>query len=340
MLEHYLWFIATNWWTVIITLIVVMILLNFSTWLLEKELSTLWKKLKIPGSVRWATFDAASSSLPEFITALVWLMVLWDKWLEVWIGTIWGSAVFNILIIPAFVLLFYRWTKNIKISLWSIKRDSIFYILSILIFILWIFSWALTIMWIALVLLYTVYLIVLYKHSKKHRKLNEEEIQSAYDEVANKKVNYFLILLSLILIYVWVEAAVVASSWIWETLHISMLVVSLVLLAGITSIPDTLLSVKSAKKWDADAWMGNAVWSNIFDICIWLGLPILIWTLFMWLHPHVNFNSNVWIFIFLFISVIIYFLILSKKWLWKKDSLYLFALYLLFIAYVAYLSMK
>lgn len=340
MLEHYLWFISTNWFTVIITLVVVMVLLNFATWLLEWELSTLWKKLKIPGSVRWATFDATSSSLPEFLTALVWLMVLWNKWLEVWIGTIWGSAVFNILIIPAFVLLFYRWTKHIEINLWSIKRDSIFYILSILIFILWIFSGALTIMWVALVLLYVVYLITLYKHSVKHRKLNEEEIQVAYDEVADKKVNYFLILLALILIYVWVEAAVVGANWIWETLHISMLVVSLVLLAGITSIPDTLLSMKSTKKWDADAWMWNAVGSNIFDICIWLWLPILIWTLFMWLNPHVDFNSNVWIFIFLFISVIIYFLILSKKWLWKKDSLYLFALYLLFIAYVVYLSIK
>jgi len=326
MLEHYLWFIATNWLTVIITLVVVMVLLNFSTWLLEKELSTLWKKLKIPGSVRWATFDG--------------LIILWNKWLEVWIGTIGWSAVFNVLIIPIFVLLFYRWTKHINIDLWSIKRDSVFYIVSIIIFILWIFSGALIIMWIALILLYTVYLLTLYKHSKKHRKLNEKEIQSAYDEVVDKKVNYFLILLSLILIYVWVEASVVAASWIWKTLHISMLVISLVLLAGVSSIPDTLLSLKSAQKWDIDAWMGNAVWSNIFDICIWLGLPILIWTLFMWLHPHVDFNSNVWIFIFLFISVIIYFLILSEKWLWKKDSLYLFALYLLFIAYVAYLSMK
>ena len=340
MLEQYLWFIATNRWTVIISLLIVMVLLNFASWLLEEELSTLWKKLKIPGSVRWATFDAASSSLPEFLTALVWLMVLWNKWLEVWIWTIWGSAVFNILIIPAFVLLFYKWRKHIKISLWWIKRDSIFYILSILIFILWIFSGALTIMWFALVLLYIVYLITLYKHSIKHRKANEEEIQKDYDEVADKKVNYFLILLALILIYVWVEASIVGATWIWETLHISMLVISLALLAGITSIPDTLLSVKSAKKWDADAWMWNAVWSNIFDICIWLWLPILIWTLFMHLHPHVDFNSNVGIFVFLFISVIIYFLILSKKWLWKKDSLYLFALYLLFIVYVIYLAMK
>ncbi len=340
MLEQYLWFISTNWLTVIVSLVVVMILLNLSAWLLEKELWILWRKLKIPGSVRWATFDAASSSLPEFLTALVWLMVLWNKWLEVWIGTIWWSAVFNILIIPAFVLLFYKGTQNIKISLWWIKRDSIFYILSILIFILGIFSWALTIMWIALILLYVVYLITLYKHSVKHRKTNEEEIEKAYTEVADKKVNYFLILLSLTLIYVWVEASVVAATWIWGTLHIGMLVVSLVLLAGITSIPDALLSVKSVQKWDIDAWMGNAVGSNIFDICIWLGLPILIWTLFMWLHPHINFNQNVSIFIFLLISVIMYFLILSKKWLWKKDSFFLLALYLLFIAYVVYLGMK
>ena len=338
MIDKYLSFITINRITTIISLILVMFILNFWTSILEKQLSILWKKLKIPGSVRWATFDAASSSLPEFLTALIWLIILWNKWIEVWIGTIWGSAVFNILIIPAFVLLFYKWPKNIKVNLLWIKRDTIFYILSIIIFILWIFSGALGIMWLALVLLYIVYLITLYKHSLKHRKLNKEEIQIAYNEVVNKKVNYLFILLSLILIYFWVEVSVTAANRIWEKLHISMLVIALILLASMSSIPDTLLSIKSSQKWDANAWIWNAVWSNIFDICIWLWVPILIWILFMWLNPHVNFKSNIWIFTFLLVSVFIYYIILSKKKLSSKDSLYLIWLYLIFILYVVYLA--
>jgi cation:H+ antiporter len=114
----------------------------------------------------------------------------------------------------------------------------------------------------------------------------------------------------------------------------------LILLAWITSIPDTLLSVKSSKKWDADAGMSNAVGSNIFDICIWLGLPILIWTLAMWLKPEVNFNDNIGVFGFLMWSVLIYFLLLSKKNLWKKDGIYLLLVYLVFIAYIVYIATK
>jgi hypothetical protein len=42
MLEHYLWFVKINWFTVVATLIVVMIALNFATWMLEEQLSVVW----------------------------------------------------------------------------------------------------------------------------------------------------------------------------------------------------------------------------------------------------------------------------------------------------------
>lgn len=340
MLEHYLWFITTNWLTVIISLIFVMFILNFWTSILEIQLWVIWKKIKIPWSVRWATFDAISSSLPEFLTSLVWLFILWNKWLEVGIWTIAWSAIFNILIIPAFVLLTYKWIKKISIHKWYLSRDTIFYILSIIILLLGLYSNALTIMSIALMMLYIVYIIVLYKNSIKHKKENNKEIMEAYNEVKDIKISYLKIVIALFLIYLWVEIAVTWASWIWEKLHISMLIISLVLLAWVTSIPDTLLSIKSSKKWDADAWISNAVGSNIFDICIWLGLPIFLWTTFLWLNPETHFNQNIWIFSFLIISIIIYFIILYKKNIWKKDSIYLFILYSLFIIYLAYLSIK
>jgi len=141
-------------------------------------------------------------------------------------------------------------------------------------------------------------------------------------------------LISLVLIYVWVEVSVTAASWIGEQLNISVLVVSLVLLAGITSIPDTLLSVKASKKWDIDAGLSNAVGSNIFDICIWLWLPILIWTMIMWLDPKVNFNSQIGVFGFLFISTIVYYILLSRKSISKNYWIILIGLYIMFIAYL------
>jgi len=334
MLEHYLWFITTNWFSVIVSLIIIMLILNYATTILEEQLSVIWKKLRIPASVRWATFDAVSSSLPEFLTSLVWLILLGNAWLEVGIWTIWGSAIFNILIIPAFVLIFYKWAKSIKVETSWVKRDTIFYTISIFVLLSWIYFHQLTLMWIALIILYSFYVYYLYKSSLKHRELNFKEVEDAFESVKNKKVFYIKIIFALLLIYLGVEASVTAATWIWTQLHISNLIISLILLAAITSIPDTLLSVKASKKWDIDAGLSNAVWSNIFDICIWLGLPIIIWTTTMGLDPKVDFNSQIWIFGFLFFSTIIYFVLLNSKSIKKNYWIILIWLYIMFIVYL------
>ena len=337
MLEHYLGWIQTNWFTVIATLVVVMIILNIWTSILEEQLSVIGKKIKIPASVRGATFDAISSSLPEFLTSLAGLFILKEKWLEVGIWTIWGSAIFNILIIPAFVLLFYKWNQ-IRLQTKGVKRDSIFYVLSLLIFLGGLYFHNLLWMSILLILLYAGYIAYLYKESLAHRKNNAQEVQEAFDSVKDVKINYLKILISLILIYVGVEASIMAATFIWEKLQIPVLIVSLVLLAGITSIPDTLLSIKASKKWDIDAWLSNAVGSNIFDICIGLWLPVFIWVVFMHLNPQVNFASIAGVFVFLIISTIIYFVLLHKKNLTKKDGWWLLAVYVMFIIYLAIIA--
>lgn len=338
MIENIIYLLTWNWIWVIITLSLVMLLLNFATWKLEEQLSVVWKKIKIPTSVRWATLDAISSSLPEFLTAMIALILLKEKWLEIWIWTISGSAIFNILIIPFFALLFFKWKNIIKISKSWINRDVFFYILSIIIFLIWLYLNKLFIMWFILVFLYFWYLFVLYFESKTHKIINAKSVKESYEEVKNKKISYITIIYTLVFIYIWVELSVHSAQFIWNSLWISNLIVALVLLSAITSIPDTLLSVKAAKKWDIDASLSNAVGSNIFDICIGLWLPILIWIWFMWLKPLVNFWENFPIFIFLILSVLVYLLILSFKKITKKSGYFLIFMYLIFIGYLIYVS--
>ncbi len=337
MVEKYLSFVTYNRYTVFITLLVVVFLLNKWTSILEKQLSLLWKKLKLSTSVRWATFDAISSSLPEFLTSLIWLLILKEKWLEVWIWTIWWSAIFNVLVIPALVLFFFKW-KEINIDIKWIKRDSLFYMLSILIFVLWLYFEKLFLMWVLLVTLYVLYTLYLYKQNINHKKANTKEIEEIYKSVANQKVKIFNIFFSLFIIYVSIEASIVVVSFIWDKLHLSVLIVSLFLLAAITSVPDTLLSIKSAQKWHVDAWLSNAVWSNIFDICIWLWIPIVIWIWLLNLHPSIDFSSNIWVFIFLLISTFVYFYVLRNKNISYKDWFVLLAMYFLFIVYLIVVS--
>jgi cation:H+ antiporter len=54
---------------------------------------------------------------------------------------------------------------------------------------------------------------------------------------------------------------------------------AIILGAAATSVPDTVISVRAAAAGDYDDAISNAMGSNIFDICIALGLPLLVYSL-------------------------------------------------------------
>jgi len=55
--------------------------------------------------------------------------------------------------------------------------------------------------------------------------------------------------------------------------------VAVILAAAASSVPDTILSIKDAKKGNYDDAVSNALGSNIFDICFALGLPLFLYTI-------------------------------------------------------------
>jgi len=327
-------FEVNNWITAILIIWSSMLLINYASWKLEDELNILWKKLKIHPSIRWATFDAISSSLPEFITAMMWLILLKEAWIEIWLGTISWSAIFNILIIPFCSLLVYKGTKIVVSRKW-IKRDVVFYLISIMVLLIGLFTWELFIMWFSLISVYMIYLIYLYKN--RHWSSDKKQIEKDAKSVKGNKVSYFTILIALILTFIAVHWAINAAQFVGINLWIPTIIVALVLLAWITSIPDTFLSMKSAQKGDIDASLSNAVGSNIFDVCIWLWVPIVIWIGIMWLDPKVDFFTNIPIFIFLVVSVFVYLFVLLSKKITKKSWYLLLFMYIMFIVLLYFL---
>ena len=57
------------------------------------------------------------------------------------------------------------------------------------------------------------------------------------------------------------------------------LFVAVIFASMATSVPDTIISVKDARKGEADDAVANALGSNIFDICFALGFPLFLYTL-------------------------------------------------------------
>ena len=62
-----------------------------------------------------------------------------------------------------------------------------------------------------------------------------------------------------------------------EKLNVSEKVITMVLIVIGTSLPEMVMTITSARKKEFDMAIGNIIGTNIFNICIVLGLPIVIY---------------------------------------------------------------
>uniref|UniRef100_A0A8C4HT69 Sodium/calcium exchanger membrane region domain-containing protein n=1 Tax=Dicentrarchus labrax TaxID=13489 RepID=A0A8C4HT69_DICLA len=90
------------------------------------SLEKLCERLQLSEDVAGATFMAAGSSAPELFTSVIGVFITKG---DVGVGTIVGSAVFNILCIIGVCGIFA--VQTIRLSCWPLLRDSLYYTLSI-----------------------------------------------------------------------------------------------------------------------------------------------------------------------------------------------------------------
>lgn len=337
-----------NIYLALFVLIIMVFVINYSSDKLGDALHVLGLKLRIPNSVRGATFDAISSSFPEFSTAMV-AVLLYNSFTDVGVPTIAGSGIFNILLIPMLSIFAYKGSKLLKAERSGVIRDMVFYSLSIAVLVFMAFKGAFTpLSGIILICIYIGYIVTLYFQTKKHRKtlglgqemgemrdlkedLEEEGEEDDFVDMSYLKI-FGIIVVTMAILWFSCDAIVQSATVISATLNIPTIIVSVVVLAACTSIPDTLLSMKSARLGDADGAVANAVGSNIFDICICLGVPMII----AGQSIPVNIGENIIIFAFLFVSMLTTaLLLLKKKGVGKKDAIIMAVVYLCFICYVA-----
>uniref|UniRef100_A0A336MEF1 CSON014811 protein n=2 Tax=Culicoides sonorensis TaxID=179676 RepID=A0A336MEF1_CULSO len=91
------------------------------------SLDVIIEKLGITDDVAGATFMAAGGSAPELFTSVIGVFVSFD---DVGIGTIVGSAVFNILFVIGMCALFSK--TILELTWWPLFRDCTFYSVSLL----------------------------------------------------------------------------------------------------------------------------------------------------------------------------------------------------------------
>ncbi|XP_023164020.2 sodium/potassium/calcium exchanger Nckx30C isoform X3 [Drosophila hydei] len=115
------------------------------------SLDVIIEKLGITDDVAGATFMAAGGSAPELFTSVIGVFVSFD---DVGIGTIVGSAVFNILFVIGMCALFSR--TVLSLTWWPLFRDCSFYSISLLVLIY--FFRDNRIFWWEALILFTIYI--------------------------------------------------------------------------------------------------------------------------------------------------------------------------------------
>ncbi|XP_067583446.1 sodium/potassium/calcium exchanger 4 isoform X2 [Pseudorca crassidens] len=121
------------------------------------SLEKICEKLHLSEDVAGATFMAAGSSTPELFASVIGVFITHG---DVGVGTIVGSAVFNILCIIGVCGLSAG--QVIRLTWWAVCRDSVYYTLSVVVLIAFIYDEE--IVWwegLVLIVLYVFYILIM-----------------------------------------------------------------------------------------------------------------------------------------------------------------------------------
>ena len=127
---------------------------------------------------------------------------------------------------------------------------------------------------IVLILLFFIFVLYLFQLIKKRDKKEIEEVNIKFE---NSFIAILLLIVSLALITFSSDLIVNSATSLATKLNISDKIITMVLIAIGTSLPEMITTVASAKKGEFDIAIGNIIGTNIFNICIVLGLPISIY---------------------------------------------------------------
>jgi len=240
--------------------------------------------------VKGATLNAIGSSMPELLTTVFFLVFALHenlgRDLAASIGANAGSAIFNSIVIPMLVIQVVLATAltGVRISKKVILRDGLFLIAAEVLLLVLLSSdyithwhgWAFT----AFYFIYLAYTLLSMKNNKNVKKYIHEAADSWFTKFQFKSPkgctgrSWILFLLSMVVIAAACAGLVESCKGIADAMKINPLFIALILVAAVSSVPDTIISIRDAKKGNHDDALSNVFGSNIFDVTISMGLPL------------------------------------------------------------------
>lgn len=232
------------------------------------------QNFKVPKMLIGLTIVAFGTSAPELAVSM---SALASGSSDMVLGNVIGSNILNILLILGIAALI----KPIAVKDNTVRKElPLVLLISTLLVVLFldtVFAGASANQitrsdGIVIILFFSVflyYLLALAKQ-KKEPKSTEEEPKFKLGK------SLLFVLIGLTAIVIGSDLVVDNASSIASALGISERIIALTVIAFGTSLPELVTTVVSAKKGEQDLLVGNIIGSNIFNICLVLGIPVVI----------------------------------------------------------------
>ncbi|WP_129116878.1 sodium:calcium antiporter [Halegenticoccus tardaugens] len=243
---------------------------------LERAAERLSKHYGLPVAVHGAVVLAVGSSFPEFSAVVISTLVHGEFSLGV--GAIVGSAIFNLLVIPAASALS---SEKLEATRDIVHKDAQFYIISVLVLFI---TFALGATYVpggtttaailtpTLVLLplatYGVYVFLQYQDTRDHVTAGSVDV--------DPRREWGWLAVALALITVGVEGLIRAALGFGAIFDTPSFLWGLTVIAAATSLPDAFVSVRAAKNDASVTSLTNVLGSNTFNLLVAIPVGVLL----------------------------------------------------------------
>ncbi len=250
----------------------------FGSGWLEASAERLAGHYGLPAVVQGSVVVAVGSSFPELASVVFTALA---GAFDMGVGAIVGSAVFNVLVIPALAGIFTD--TEIESSRTVVYKEAQFYMIAVSALVV---TFALAVIYAPVsdgpgisglitrplaaipLLLYGLYLFIQWQ--------DVSDSQRETSGAGGVLRSWGKLVVGLLVILLAVEQLVGSVKALGTTFGIPEFLAGVTIVAAATSLPDTLVSVRSARAGKDIASLGNVLGSNTFDLLVALPLGVLI----------------------------------------------------------------
>jgi len=251
----------------------------FASGWLETSAEHLSGHYGLPPVIQGSVVVAVGSSSPELASVVFAALA---GAFDMGVGAVVGSAIFNILVIPAMTGITTE--DPVDSSRTLVYKEAQFYMIAVSALVV---TFALAVIYFPVsggpalggevtrplallpLLLYGLYLFIQWQDVADHESQAETGDVNVLEQWAKLAVGLLVILVT-------VEQLVGAVEGLAHTFDIPQFLAGITIIAGATSLPDTLVSVRAARAGKGVTSLGNVLGSNTFDLLVAIPLGVLI----------------------------------------------------------------